>query len=312
MDTTVFTFLFTACFWMAAETVAEPSLWRFTALCLTAALTSLTRQVGDLSLALVITLVIWTMIAAGKSKVGLLFPILLAAVLAMAGAFDNYLHNGVFKRTVALGVNLYTHASEYALSDPKSPEWDFVETHLPDARAQTGKWNPDYRQAISWSVNALPHRLERALGSHNQAEILAANKTLTDRSIRWARKNPRSYLASIRNEASRLLWKCEEYYPQSLLGKVIPIPTWALRLERGIIHQPLWLLFGLGGLAILIGRGKRMTLVIFFLGPASYVLLIASIQLGFTRYALPILPTLLILSGHALDRVTAWISPPTA
>jgi hypothetical protein len=270
----------------------------------------LTRQVGDVSLLIAITTAAFAVIKIGKkSGVTLLLPLGLGLVLAMAGAMENYVRYGVFKRSVAMGNAAYTHVSQYALADAKSPEWDFVESLLPNARAETGHWKTNYRESVSWLVNALPHNVERALGNASKTEILASDKTLLIRAARWVRENPHRYLRSIQNEAARVLLKCEEYYPESLLKKLTHIPIFVVRVERGILHQPLWLWFGLGFLSLALGSGHRLVLAMLLLGTGSYILLIASIHIGFTRYGLPLYPCLLALAGPALHRLSSLLSP---
>jgi hypothetical protein len=108
-------------------------------------------------------------------------------------------------------------------------------------------------------------------------------------------------LRSIQNEAARVLLKCEEYYPESLLKKLTHIPIFVVRVERGVLHQPLWLWFGLGFLSLAVGSGHRLVLAMLLLGTGSYILLIASIHIGFTRYGLPLYPCLLATSSAVFN-----------
>lgn len=317
-DTTLFAFLFTAFLALAAETLARYSTARFAGLCLAGGLTALTRQAADpalaISLSLVLAIVAYRAAAAPPGVTRLFRPIGLSLLAGLAvagsGALYNGIHYGVFKRSVALGINLYTHASYYQLGNPASPEWEFVERGVPGARGRYPAWETDYRNDMPWSANALPHRLERGLGSADAGAILAADRILRERSLDWAKRNPGTFLASFANEGARLLLKCEDQYPASLLfsGRAgNAAQTFLMRVERGLIHQPplLLLLCGLAGLVL----RRRLPVTLPFAVPAlaalAYLALVAAVQIGLTRYALPVYPALLALAGAAVDGIPA-------
>lgn len=321
-DTALFGFLFIAYLGMAVEVLAGFSRMKFAALCAAGGLTALTRQAADPALLLVMLAVLaavaYRAIVGTLGKPGsgrLLLPIGLSLALGMlvacAGAINNGLRYGVYKRSVAVGINLYTHAAYYQLGDPASPEWDFVERYLPGARSQYPHWETGWKYDMPWPVNALPHRLERKLGSAGAAEILEADRILRNRALGWAKGNPGSYLASFVNEAARLLSKCEEMYPVSLLdpggkaGKGGKSPALIRRLERGVIHQPLWLLLVAGTAALLFCRRNRLLLMAPALGAVTYLALVSAVQIGLTRYALPAYLPLLMLAGQAIDHLPA-------
>ncbi|MDB5104697.1 MAG: hypothetical protein JWP91_2386 [Fibrobacteres bacterium] len=305
MDTTLFAFLFTAFLSLAAEIMAGFSVPKFTALCLAAGLATLTRQVGDVSLALCGALVLLSTRKAWLPRYrAVLAAMILGLAVGFSGALRNGMAHGVYRRTVSLGVSLYTHLSYYELADPASPEWDFVSRFLPGERERIGPWDPGFALDIPWPVNALPHRLERAMGSGSAAEIEAADREFARRFSRWAWGNPRRYLRSVGNEGARLLWKCEEEYPESILAGfpgMPDLPPAVLRIERGLIHQPPWILLVLSLLSIAVDRKRRKIPVLLAAGACAYLALFALIQLGFTRYALPALPCLLVLACHASD-----------
>ncbi len=334
-DTTLFAFLFTAFLALAAENLARYSNLRFAALCAAGGLTALTRQAADPALALSMLLVlavvgyraaIGTLAgerpprAGGNDGVTHLFrpvglSLLAGLAIAGSGAVSNGVRYGVYQRSVALGINLYTHASYYQLGDPASPEWDFVESRLPGARRQYPAWETGYRNDMPWSANALPHRLERESGSADAGEILAADRLLRKRSLDWAKENPGTYLASFANEGARLLLKCEDLYPASILfsgpaasaaAAAGTAPGILLRVERGLIHQPPLLLL-LAGLAALVLCRRRMNsaYAVAAVAAVAYLALVAAVQIGLTRYALPVYPALLMLAGGALDRIPA-------
>jgi hypothetical protein len=328
-DTTLFAFLFTAFLALAAETLARYSTARFAGLCLAGGLTTLTRQAADpalaLSLSLVLAIVAYRAVIGvlegergrgpagpdGKDGVTRLFrpmglSILAGLAVAGSGALYNGIHYGVYKRSVALGINLYTHASYYQLGDPASPEWEFVEGRLPGSRGEYPSWETAYRNDMPWSANALPHRLERKLGAADAGGILAADRLLRRRSLDWAFGNPGTYLASFANEGARLLLKCEDLYPASLLfpgPAAVAAPGLLLRLERGLIHQPPLLLLLAGLAALLLRRRNPMRLVcaVAAVAAVAYLAVVAAVQIGLTRYALPIYPALLMLAGGAVD-----------
>lgn len=330
-DTTLFAFLFTAFLALAAENLARYSNLRFAMLCAAGGLTALTRQAADPALALSIPLVLAVVgyravigtlegergpRAEGADGVTRLFrPVCLSLLAGLAvagsGAVSNGVRYGVYQRSVALGINLYTHVSYYRLGDPASPEWDFVESRLPGARRQYPAWETGYRNDMPWSANALPHRLERELGSADAGEILAADRLLRKRSLAWAEENPGTYLASFANEGARLLLKCEDLYPASILfsgpsasadAAAGTAPGVLLRLERGLIHQPPLLLL-LAGLAALVLCRRAPTHLVCAVAVVAYLALVAAVQIGLTRYALPVYPALLMLAGRAVDAI---------
>ena len=329
-DTALFGFLFTACLVLAVDVLARYSPAKFAALCAAGGLAALTRQAADPALLLVMLLVLAAVAyraivgtlgspgASGKPGNGpVLLPIGLSLALglsiACAGAINNGLRYGVYQRSVAVGINLYTRAAYYQLGDPKSPEWDFVQRYLPGARLQYPHWETAWRYDMPWSANALPHRLERKLGSSGALEILDADRILRNRAVAWARGNPGSYLASFANEAARLLSKCEEMYPVSLVNPD-PGARGAMlirRLERGILYQPLWLLLAAGVAALLFCPRHRLLLLVPALAAVTYLALVAAVQIGLTRYALPAYLPLLMLAGQAIDRLPAPGAAPS-
>ncbi len=328
-DTALFAFLFAAFLVLAADVLSRYSAPKFAAMCLAAGLTTLTRQAADLSIALVVGMTV--LVLAYRAAVGSLaarpqgkapaaqgvirvlrslgIPILAGLLLAETGACYNGIRHGAYRRSVALGVNLYTHAAYYGLSDPRSREWDFVEGYLPDARRECPPWQTGFTHDMPWSVNALPHRLERKLGSADAAEILASDRILRGRSLDWAMRYPESYLASFANEISRLTRKCEDIFPASLLDPESRAPAVLRRLELGIIHPALWLLLTAGSMHLLVWRRNRLVLLVPALGAVFYLALVAAVQIGLTRYALPAILPLLMLFGEAADRLPAF---PTA
>lgn len=247
--------------------------------------------------------------------------IVLALVLAFTGAAVNGIEHGVFRRSVALGVNLYTHSSYYLLADTASREWAFVESRLPGAKSGLRKqlsrsgiavpasggslWSTDWKSDVPWPVNGLPHRLERALGSAQAAEILAADAGLAARFRSWAMERPYDYAASVINEARRLLLKCEEYYPAGPLAAWPSVPAFLVRVERGVIHPLPLVLLALAGLAALGGPRTRGALIP-LAGLVAYLAPIPFAHIGFTRYSLPALPGLLALAAVGLDVLGVW------
>jgi hypothetical protein len=310
-DTTLFAFLFAVFLVLAAEVRARYSAPGFAAMCIAAGLTSLTRQVADLALLAVLTLTTIAVLrqgpgaGIGRRRLFLAVGLALLAGLAVggAGAAVNGIRHGVWARSVALGVNAYTHAAYYQLRDPRSPEWGFVEAALPGARGELPAWETGFAHAIPWEAIALPHRLERALGSADAGEILAGDRLLRGRALRWALGKPASYLASFANELSRLLGKCEELYPDSLIDPHARGPLFLRRAESGAIYQPPWLLLAAGLAALILGRRNRPLLLIPALAALAYLAPIAALQMGFTRYALPALLPLLLIAGEAVDRI---------
>lgn len=316
LDSTWFTFLFTGFLWLVAETMASFTVPRFTALCLAGGLVTLTRQAGDVSLAccgalvLILSLRAWLpeyrasiSVKSVKSVLSVLAAMALGLAVGCSGAILNGADHGVYRRSISLGVNLYTHSSYYDLADPGSPEWDFVSRLLPGERERIGPWIAGYRHDIPWPVNALPHRLERAMGSGNAGEIEAADKELANRFFHWAGENPGRYARSVLNETARLFLKSEEQYPESMLARFVPVPDPVIRLERGLIHQAPWLLAVLAAIGLALEKKRRRQLVPVAVGVSAYLLVIPFIQLGFTRYSLPALPCLLVLACHATDRL---------
>jgi hypothetical protein len=307
LDTTLFAFLLTGALWSAAEAAARFTPGRFLRLGAFAGLTALCRQVADPALLLVFAGVLLPRYFGPSRPPRLAWVaggLALALVLAFAGAAANRVQHGLFLRSVALGVNVYTHSAYFELSDPDSKEWEFVLAHLPDGREAAGTWDPHWRADIPWPVNALPHRLERALGTATAAEILRADSLLAARYRAWVAEDWIRFAASAWNEGVRLLWKSEEYYPSSVIGEWVPLPAAALRAERGIIHQPaaLLILFALPGLFAI--RRLGCVLLLPSLGVMAYLMPFPLLQVGFTRYALPAYPALIALA--AIGMQSAW------
>ncbi len=300
LDTTLFSFLLLAAIALGMEIQVRFSPGKFLALCLAIGLASLTRQVGDLALLGLLAAAVGMGWLRDRRKVRLAIGgVLLATGVAASGAVWNGWHYGVWRRSVAFGVNAYTHVAYFALAEANSPEWNFVERYLPAARKQTGTWNPAYQHPISWAANALPHDLETALGVRTGPQIRDADQILTRRSLGWVRGHPGLYLRSVSNEAKRLLGKCDEEYPTSLLGTWFVLPPWLQRIERGLIYQPplVWVVFALAGW--LWDRRRRSDSLLPAGAVAAYLFVIPALQLGFTRYALPAFPILLILAGQS-------------
>jgi hypothetical protein len=339
-DTTLFAFLFSAFLWLAAENLADSAYapgrhpgHKFTALCLTAGLTALTRQAADLSLALALAMVAAVILyravvgyaeprrtgrgisGAPDARIpdanprtgfrdalrGIMLSLAAGAMLAGSAAVCNGVKYGVWHRSVALGINLYTHAAYYQLHDPAAREWGFVERYLPGARLQYPAWETGFTYDMPWAVNALPHRLERKMGTADAKEILENDRAMRSRALAWALGNPGRYLASFANEAARLLMKCEELYPASLLDPGQGGAEALRRAERGVIHQPLLLLLLAGAGAVALCRRNRVFLLVPWLAAASYLALVAAVQIGLTRYALPGYLPLLLAAGQAVD-----------
>ena len=301
-DTTLFSFLWLGAAVLALETWLRPSPARFAAFCAFAGLTGLCRQVADpflLGFGLACLIRLLCSRAGGRLPAGA--AALAGLCLAGSGAIVNGLSHGVYARSVALGVNLYTHYAYYELSDPAAPEWDFVSARLPGIRAEIPEWGTGWRSDMPWPVNALPHRLERKLGSADGGGIVASDRRLAERALAGMAGKPARYLGAFANEAARLLRKCEADYPAALLAR----SDAGRRLERGLTHLPLWLM----ALAALAGwacaPGRRAALAFPLGGALGYLALIAAIQIGFCRYGLPAWALLWLPAGQALDRLAS-------
>lgn len=314
MDSTLFTFLWTASFWLFIECLYQFSTRHFFSLCICMGLASLTRQVGDLSF-FVMSIVLIIHLVQKKEfqhlqffRLRFLFPLSLGILIAFSGLLWNGLNYGIYKRTVAVAVSLYTHSSYYQLANNLDEEWKYVEKYLPDAQANLGSWKTNYRFDIPWAVNALPHDLERALLKTGDMGIVETDEGIQARFLNWVRNNPKKYAASVGNELMRLLWKCEEYYPESILEKgfnrfSIKTPVFMVRFERGIIHLSIGFLVGIAIFGFFLDKRRRHLLLLPLLGIGIYLILIPSVQLGFTRYGFPVIPILLILFGHTCDQI---------
>jgi hypothetical protein len=301
LDTTLFTFLFTGFLWLGLETYSKYSRTKFISLCILAGLVTLTRQVADIGM---ICAIAWLVVKELKSQPNrwkaVLVGLSLGALLAVSGAISNGFQNGVWKRSVALGVNLYTRSAYYQLADLKSPEWDFCRAYLPLSQSGFESWDPHFTHDIPWPVMELPHQLERAMGVSTVSEILGNDAILTQHFFQWIRDNPGIYFQSVINEIARLGLKAEDAYPNSLLREFFPVAPWMIRIERGMIHQSLlWLsLVGIVGCSRKYFQGKHLFLGV---GLFGYLVLLPLITLGFTRYGLPAYPALLIWAGNGLN-----------
>ncbi len=338
LDTTLFTFLWTAFLTLAVMIFSKLGinhnqstnlLTQFLGLCLLAGLTSLGRQLADLSMFILLCSLTVKLITKNKlPRYQIATCLFLGLSLSMVGAGINLFKVGTFKRSIALGVSLYTHESQYELADSRSSEWDYVSLHAPEIKPEFHNWNINYTDPILWSVNAIPHRLERKLENEKSnldsvEKISAANQELSQRVFNWAYRHPRFYIYSVQNELKRMLFKCEEYYPESVLEKIfskklvnplpkpfpISFPDWALRIERGFIYQPLWLLIAFAMLSLIFYRNSKSLIICLLLPIVLYIVLIAFIQLGFTRYTLPVLPGLWVLCGEVIENLRKKLKP---
>lgn len=303
LDTTLFAFLFLGAMVLALEAMLRPGPARFAAFCALAGLASLCRQVADpIFLAAGAACLVrylrarpregmrewlreWTRPAAAA----------LAGIgLAASGALANGLAHGLYARSVALGVNLYTHYAYYELSDPAAPEWAFVEARLPGAREALPPWRTEWRSDMPWDVNALPHRLERKLGSADAGAIRASDSALVSRALRGMAGKPRRYLSAFANEGARLLFKCEGDYPSAFIAR----GPMASRLERGLTHLPLWLMALAACAGLAAARGRRWALALPLASAIGYLALIAAVQIGLGRYGMPAWVLLLLPAGQ--------------
>jgi len=335
-DTTVFAFLFLGAMVLALETILRPSPARFSfgsarfsfgsarfaAFCGIAGLASLCRQVTDPFLLLAGVACFARVISTRSqnrpqsrqqnpaerqvvNEVAASVAVVAGLFLAASGALANGLAHGSYQRSIALGVNVYTHYAYYELNDPAAPEWDFVAARLPGIREELPAWRTGWRYDMPWPVNAMPHRLELKLGSADVTEIRAADALLTARALAGMRGKPARYLGAFGNEAARLLCKCEGDYPVALIAR----GESARRLERGLTHLPLWLLAVAGCLGCILGRGRRVALALPLACGLGYLALVAAIQVGLCRYGLPAWPVLLIPAGEAFSRLAAGPAP---
>lgn len=314
MDTTLFTFLFSAVIWLTMECVFQLSSQKFYALCICMGLATLTRQVGDPSFFVMtcgLILVLFQKQRLAQSRIvnlKLFVPILVGLSIGFSGLLWNGINYGLYHRTIAVGNVLYTHSSYYQLANGMDEEWKFVNDYLPDSQKELGIWKTSYRSDIPWPVNAMPHNLERALLHQNGQSLVEMDAILKQHFFAWVMANPKDYLASIGNESMRLLWKSEEYYPESVLKKVmnrfsLKAPLFMVRGERGLIHLSIGFLLGLAIFGLFLDRTRRVYLLLPLFGVAVYLLLIPSIILGFTRYGFPVLPILLALFGNTCDQI---------
>lgn len=139
------------------------------------------------------------------------------------------------------------------------------------------------------------------MGVTSIKEILAVDHQLSVRFFQWVWRKPGLYFESIRNEFMRLLFKTDEYYPDSLIAHLPWVPPIAIRFERGLIYQPIGLLLFFGMVSFSFINRKRLAVAILFFGSLIYIVLISSIQLGFTRYSIPLIPCLLVFLGQVSE-----------
>src|SRR6185369_3191699 len=123
----------------------------------------------------------------------------------------------------------------------------------PGIRDELPAWRTGWPSDMPWPVNAMPHRLERRLGSADVPQIRAADALLSSRSLAGMRGKPARYLGAFGNETARLYCKCEGDYPVALIAR----GETGRRLERGLTHLPLWLLALAAGAGCLLGRARR-------------------------------------------------------
>ncbi len=229
-------------------------------------------------------------------------PVFLLLLILVIPILRNGFTQGVWKSSVAFGVNSYTHASYYMLENPNHAEWQWLKAVEPNELKSMEPTQPQWEVDISWRANNLPHavldRLTDSLGSRVQAD-----KILGSHAIHWAINSPVQLFHSWVNELKRLLFKCEEFYPDSLVDRLGKHPPLIRRAERPFIFQPLWALLLIGGLGLMMRDFRRGPLPWIWGGALVYLMIVPMIQLGFTRYGFPVIPVLIlcaVASGHAI------------
>ena len=297
LDTTLFTMLLTAAlFFFCNAWKSQHTRW-FVMFGITAGLCTLTRQVADLFL-IVAIIALWLRHPRTELKKKLLCTGLFVTV-GWAGAVANWHTIGLFKRTETLGINLFTHSSYYDWSVPNPEQKKLIGTLLPHATLGDTLWDPSIRSNINWVANALPHQYKHYLvDSGKCTSCSTADKQLSHEFFVWAKSHPQTYLFSIINEFKRSIFKTEEYYPSPVVTKNLPVIL--KRIERQWIHWPIWLML-LVPLPIIALKKNRLEMAL-WCGTVGYFCMMASIQLGFTRYTFPAFPFLfLLLTGTLFE-----------
>ncbi len=299
-DTTLFSFCLMGAFTGFVWHIKEGHLKSLTLFALFAGLASLCRQVMDPILIFCLLILVGYKLSAKKFLALGLF-----LALIDTGAFYNYLQFGIAKRSIALGVNLYTHSSFYALQ--QNPE--LSQKFLKDCENFAGQiphiWDVDYKKYVSHKANALPHEYQQCLEKKGLSRI-ESDRYLKHEFFNWIMDNTSMYMYSIYNEWRRMLVTSGEYYPPKIFFDYhshFPGSEELKRVERQISYYPLWWLLATLGFLLLNVKGSGFGwLGLSVLGISlAYTLLISAIHIGFTRYSLPIIPLLVFAIGQGLN-----------
>ena len=297
LDTTLFGFLGALTLLAFVQALKSSNLISLFLFGVAAGFCTLSRQLGDPFILLGFLVLFFK----GRgSWIQRFLAVALFFVIGWGGLWTNWWRYDVPKRTVALGVNLFTHSSYYDWEKPDDSESELIKKINPNMSDQTSLWNTHYTKDISWFANALPHQYQNYLEEQGMSR-LESDKYLTGMYIKWVTENKISFFKSIVNELQRFMMTSQDYYPESLIGRYISLSNFFKRLERLVIHLPIWLLFVVSFVGVFFAREKWLLMIL--LTSFGYLLLLSSIHLGFTRYVLPLLPFLYLCMGLSLEAV---------
>jgi len=132
--------------------------------------------------------------------------------------------------------------------------------------------------------------------SRVQADVFLRNTF-----FKWIFTHPGEYIFSIINEFKRAILVTDEYYPESFIKRILHPVNEIVRIERSIIHFPIWFFVFLSLPLFLKLKSNELIIFTPLIIALGYLLMMSMIHMGFTRYTLPALPFLFVAMGNIFN-----------
>jgi hypothetical protein len=232
----------------------------------------------------------------------------------------NFIKNNNYSISSSLGIQLFTKAVTFDCIDIKGRYFKNIEKPLLNVmtdlhlKRETGGLNDDVHSRTkklsanpedNWQINRIPHTLMDSLKTYHGYSGFAASKLLGKVAIEGFAAHPVRYIKSIANSFLTLMFRNREIYPNA--GFVLPVninawPLFLHRIANNMIQVSGYILL-LFPVAILVRRNKSAAMIIPFGIVCCMDLIIAAVQIGFTRYAVPWEPFKAICAAYVIETI---------